>query len=102
MTQRDGQKESFELRSSSGCGGLTKEWVNRRSFRSRKNNKRKTTPFKNGKGPKKTQLQLLCKIFSGIASLSSWATLGPTVTLATPEIMKKRPLLLPLSRLEEE
>ena len=41
MTQRDGQKESFELRSPSGCGGLTKEWVNRRSFRSRENNKRK-------------------------------------------------------------
>ena len=34
-------ERAFELRSPSGCGGLTKEWVNRRSFRSRENNKRK-------------------------------------------------------------
>lgn len=47
MTQRAGQEGSFELRSPSGCGGLTEDGVNPRAFRSRANNKGKQVELTN-------------------------------------------------------
>lgn len=40
IIQRAGQEDSFEFRGPSGCGGLTKEELNRKAFRNRANNKR--------------------------------------------------------------